>query len=122
MRDDPNQPANELPERLTTSRTPYISQKNKDHEEAYFRHVAVLRRHLKPLFRFLLGQIGRDWSVVASEVKERCRKPHIPREISDELLALACQQLGLTGKASLLYPQVVYVDLETGLICRRDGK
>ena len=47
----------ELPQRLSTSRTPDVSKRNADHEESFFQHVVVIRRHLKPLLRFLLGVV-----------------------------------------------------------------
>src|SRR5207247_1945944 len=111
-----------LPRRVSTRRAPEVSKRHADHEVAFFQHVDVLRRHLKPLLRFLPRQVGREWSAVAPEVEERCRRARVRRELNGELLGVLLRQVGLAGhgKYSTLYPRVVYVDPETGLICRGD--
>ena len=109
----------ELPRRESTHRAPQVSKRHADHEEAFFQHVDVVRRHLKPLLRFLLQQVGREWSVVVPEVEERCRREHIPREVREELVSIF-RQIG-NGKSSNLYSNVVHVDPDSGLIRRRDG-
>lgn len=113
----------ELPRRISTRRAPEVSKRDADHEVAFLQRVGVLRRHLKPLLRFLLRQVGREWATAAPEVEERCRRARIRRELKGELLGVLRQQVGLggDGKYRVLYPRVVYVDPETGLICRGDG-
>ena len=121
-RDQEIERLDELPRRVSTQRASEVSKKYSDWEVTLFEDVEVLNRHLKPLFRFLLRQVGREWIAAAPEVETRCRNAHAPRKVKARLFAIICKQVGLAvdGAYSLLFPRPVYVDRDTGKICRMD--
>lgn len=96
-----------------------VSRRRKDHEVEFFERAGVVRRHLKPVFRFLRGAVGRRWADVSDAVERLCRDSGCPRYLRERLLRVVVQQVGLSrdGRKSVLYPTDVFVDAG-GRVCR----
>jgi hypothetical protein len=117
-------PFEEEPKRLSVRREPYVSSLDLG-DDFLFRQLDALKRHEKPLARFLRRQVGRPWTEVRAEIDARCRDlpvdEFIRTKVRDRLLRLVEEHpvfrsgIGWERTAGVFCG--LYVNCETGLLC-----
>jgi hypothetical protein len=118
---DPDKEYDDLPKRISGSRSKYICDRNlKDFSDL-----------LGPLRRFLRANVGRPWDNVYSEMKESLddRKvtglhifEHVDSEVETHPLIGDDGELYTLGRDKLWPVYGLYVDPRTGLLCWSDYK
>lgn len=84
------------------------------------RFTRVLHRHCHTAFRLLRRQVGRSWSEVQPELEAHCRRIAAPEYVRKAVREAVFVQIGLRDRRQCLcLPSDLYIDEESGRLCRR---